>query len=90
MTKIRALIVDDEMPARNELKYILHHNPSVATVGEFTNGKMVLEYLQAHPDATDIVFLDIRMPVLNGLEVMEKIKAFQNSDISFISGLINK
>lgn len=78
MTKIRALIVDDEMPARSELKYILQHNPFVATVGEFHNGKTVLDYLRAYPDAADIVFLDIEMPVMDGIQTaleIEKITA---------------
>lgn len=56
MPKIRAIVVDDEVPARNELKYILQNNPSVETIGTFANGKAVLEYLKEFPEAADIIF----------------------------------
>lgn len=74
MPKIRAIVVDDEVPARNELKYILQNNPSVETIGTFANGKAVLEYLKEFPEAADIVFLDIEMPVMDGIETAIEIE----------------
>lgn len=74
MPRIRAIVVDDEVPARNELKYILQNNPSVETVGTFANGKTVLEYLKEFPEAADIIFLDIEMPVMDGIETAIEIE----------------
>jgi two-component system, LytTR family, response regulator len=66
---IKALIVDDEAPARSRLARMLSAFKDLEVVGEASNG---LEALQAaqnlHPD---LAFLDIEMPELNGLEVAE-------------------
>lgn len=71
MTKITALIVDDEMPARSELHYILDHIQSVQVLGECTNGQEALEFLRTHN--VDIIFLDIEMPVMDGIEAAKQI-----------------
>lgn len=71
----RALIVDDESPAREELRYLLENaseNLSVQVVGEATNGEEALVLLRSLD--YDLVFLDIRMPGLSGLEVAEQLR----------------
>lgn len=66
---IRVLIVDDEAPARARLIRMLSSFPDLKVVGEASNG---LEALQAaHEVKPDLVFMDIEMPELNGLEVAE-------------------
>ena len=72
MTEIKALIADDELPARGELRYELSSIPGVTVVGECANGKEVLSFLRTHPNV-DILFLDIEMPVMNGLETAKEI-----------------
>ena len=67
MEEIKVLVADDELPARGELKYELSSIPNVKIMGECANGKEVLAYLKAHPNV-DILFLDIEMPIMNGLE----------------------
>ena len=74
MTEIKALIADDELPARGELRYELSSIPGVTVVGECANGKEVLSFLRTHPNV-DILFLDIEMPVMNGLETAKEILA---------------
>ena len=74
MEQINALVADDELPARGELKYELASIPGVKIVGECANGKEVLSFLKSHPNV-DILFLDIEMPIMNGLECAEKILA---------------
>src|SRR5579862_562603 len=66
---IKALIVDDEAPARARLARMLSEFKDLKVVGEAANG---LEALQASQSLNpDLVFLDIEMPELNGLEVAE-------------------
>lgn len=61
------LIADDETPARSELKYILEPLVPEATFFEAANGTETLNLVQTKP--IDVVFLDINMPGLDGLEV---------------------
>jgi len=66
---IKALIVDDEAPARSRLSRMLAAFQDLTVVGEASNG---LEALQASQTLKpDVIFLDIEMPELNGLEVAE-------------------
>ncbi|WP_307815672.1 LytR/AlgR family response regulator transcription factor [Myceligenerans indicum] len=66
-TRPRALIVDDEAPARAELRYLLEELGDVQVVGEAANGGEALQLLEAVP--YDLVLLDIRMPGTSGLDV---------------------
>lgn len=63
----RALIVDDEEPARQRLARLLDHMPQVELVGEAANGEQALELLQTLQPS--IIFLDISMPVMNGMQL---------------------
>lgn len=66
---IRVLIVDDEAPARARLTRMVAAFQDLQVVGEAANG---LEALQAAQDLKpDLVFLDIEMPELNGLETAQ-------------------
>lgn len=64
---IRALIVDDEAPARGELRYLLAAHPQVEVVGEAATAGEALGL--AESVRYDAVFLDIELPGLTGLEV---------------------
>ena len=67
----RCLVVDDEMPARQELLYILSSIPDVEVVGEADNGIKALELnKKLRPD---IIFLDIQMPQMSGMEVARQL-----------------
>lgn len=63
----KALIVDDEAPARAELRYLLEEVGQVQVVGEATNGEEALLLLGSLD--YDLVLLDVRMPGGSGLEV---------------------
>ena len=65
--RARALIVDDEAPARAELRYLLEEFSHIQVVGEATNGEEALLLLRSL--SYDLVLLDIRMPGGTGLEV---------------------
>jgi DNA-binding LytR/AlgR family response regulator len=63
---IRALLVDDEAPARSELRYLLATHPEVEVVGEAASASEALKLAAAVP--YDVVFIDIEMPGLSGLD----------------------
>jgi two-component system response regulator LytT len=63
---IRALLVDDEAPARSELRYLLATHPEVEVVGEAASATEALKLAAAVP--YDVVFIDIEMPGLSGLD----------------------
>jgi DNA-binding LytR/AlgR family response regulator len=64
---LRALAVDDEAPALDELAYLLRADPRVASVAVASDAAQALRMLR--DQAVDVVFLDIRMPGLDGLEL---------------------
>lgn len=74
----RALIVDDEAPAREELRFLIEELGEldgagpVQVVGEATNGEEALLLLKSLD--YDLVFLDIRMPGLTGLDVARELR----------------
>jgi DNA-binding LytR/AlgR family response regulator len=63
---IRALIVDDEAPARGELRYLLSAHPEIEIVGEAATAREALAL--AENVRYDVVFLDIELPGMTGLE----------------------
>ncbi len=72
MTRITALIADDEAELRGHLERQLAQLwPELVILGQAKNGVEALEMVQAL--CPDIVFLDIKMPGLNGIEVARKI-----------------
>lgn len=74
MTFLRILAVDDEPPALDELAYLLRADPRVARV---TTAGDATEALRALRDNdVDAVFLDIRMPGLDGMELARVLRRF--------------
>ena len=66
---IRAVIVDDESPARDLLQELLEAHDDVQVVGECANG---IEAVSATRELSpDLLFLDIQMPQVDGFEVLE-------------------
>lgn len=80
---LTALIVDDEPPSREELKALLASAPDVEVIGECTNA---IEGLSAiHRLRPDVVFLDIQMPRISGLEMVGMIEASALPRIVFVT-----
>ncbi len=68
---IRALVVDDEEPARTKLRSFLEAEEGIEIVGEAADGGEAIEaILELSPD---LVFLDIQMPRVDGFEVVRQI-----------------
>jgi two-component system LytT family response regulator len=66
---LRLLIVDDEPLARQRTRRLLERIPDVEIVGECSNGREALAVIEAQPP--DVLLLDINMPELDGLRVVE-------------------
>lgn len=82
---IRVLIVDDSGLVRELISTILGSDPEIVVVGEAADGKEAYEkVIELRPD---IVTMDIEMPVLGGLEAIEKIMASYPVPILVITAL---
>ncbi len=67
---LRVLIVDDERLARIRLEDLLGHEPFVEIIGTARDGATALDAIRTlHPD---LVFLDVQMPVMTGLDVVRE------------------
>lgn len=66
---LKILIADDEAPARNRLRELLAEIPDTEIIGEACNGKEALS--MAAEDLPNVMLLDIRMPVMDGIEAAE-------------------
>jgi two-component system, LytTR family, response regulator LytT len=69
---LRALLVDDEGPARSELRYLLGAHPEVLVVGEAASAAEALKLAAAVE--YDVVFLDVEMPGLTGLDAARLVR----------------
>lgn len=68
---MRALIVDDEIYARQELETLLKETGEFTIAGKCANA---LEAMQAiNREKPDVLFLDVQMPVINGFELLSMI-----------------
>ncbi|HQN64899.1 MAG TPA: LytTR family DNA-binding domain-containing protein [Methylophilus sp.] len=74
--KLQVLIADDEPPARNRLRDLLEEIPDIQIVAEAKNGKEAIELAVLHKP--DVLLLDIRMPVMDGLEAAEHLQKLES------------
>ena len=79
--KIKVLIADDHALIRKGLKSIISFEADFSIVGEAENGEKALEMLKLYEP--DIILLDLNMPLLNGIKVIELVKQY-NSNIKII------
>jgi two-component system LytT family response regulator len=69
---MRALIIDDERLARNELKRLLEEFPRVQVIGEAANAEEAIAMIEEMQP--DLLFLDIQMPGKNGFELLDALE----------------
>jgi len=81
--KIRALIVDDEPLARRTIRDLLSEDPEVCVAGECGGGAEAVESIRRQPP--DLLFLDIQMPGMNGLDVLSNIEFERIPAIIFVT-----
>ncbi len=79
---LNALIVDDEAPARSELRYLLEETGRVDTIREALNAREAVESLIKSKEGTDqridVIFLDISMPKTSGMQLAEALHKLKN------------
>ncbi len=81
---MRALIVDDEPLARRFLRSLLANvSPAVEVVGEAGDGEAALQAIRAH--RPDLVFLDIQMPGMDGLALLQALAPDPAPHIVFVT-----
>ncbi|HWW01781.1 MAG TPA: LytTR family DNA-binding domain-containing protein [Candidatus Acidoferrum sp.] len=71
--KIRAIIVDDEAPARSRIRQLVKHEADFEIVADCSNGRQAVEVIRR--EKPDLAFLDVQMPGLTGMEVCETLAA---------------
>jgi two-component system LytT family response regulator len=69
---MRAIIIDDERLARNELKKLLQEFPEVEVIGEAANANEGIDKIESL--SPDLIFLDIQMPGKTGFDMLTEIE----------------
>jgi DNA-binding LytR/AlgR family response regulator len=72
---LRALVADDEEPARAELVYLLGQDPRIGSIQTASNGPEALMLLER--SELDVVFCDIKMPGLDGIALARVLSKFK-------------
>ena len=79
---IRVGLVDDQNLVRTGFAMVIDSQPDMQVVVEAANGKLATERLEVVP--TDVVLMDIRMPVMDGLEAAHAIRSSGHPDAASI------
>jgi two-component system LytT family response regulator len=80
---VRALIVDDEAPARAKVRRLLDAAPDVEIVGEASTGREAVAAIKR--SRPDIIFLDIQMPGIDGFGVVDAIESDGGPYVVFVT-----
>ena len=84
---IRTIIIDDNSIVVNNLKAHFSANESIKVVATFTNGEEALNYLINHQAEVELILMDILIPVLDGIALLEELKKRNiNKKIIVLSG----
>ena len=68
---MKAILIDDERMARQELRRLLVAHPQIEIAGEARNGDEALRMIEEH--SPDVLFLDVRMPGMSGFDMLEQL-----------------
>ena len=81
---LKILLVDDEREEREGIAYLIKKYGYPLAISEAQNGKKALEYMESHP--VDILFTDVKMPMMNGLELAREVnKGYPDTKIIIFS-----
>ena len=83
VSKIKALIVDDEPLARDRIREMLRDHTDVEVIAEARNGREAIDSVANHHP--DLVFLDVQMPDLDGFDVLQNLNVEQLPVIIFVT-----
>jgi two-component system LytT family response regulator len=79
---IQTVIADDEALARQKLRVLLRHEPEIQVVGEASSASEIVALVQAKKP--DLLFLDICMPTMNGLDVIAELSRDKSVPLPYI------
>jgi two-component system, LytTR family, response regulator len=80
---IRALVIDDELPAREELAALLAETHEVEVVGKLADAVEALHAI--HREKPDVIFLDVQMPVVSGFELLGMLADSELPEVVFVT-----
>ena len=86
---IKVLIVDDSQTARDVLNSILSYEKDIMVVGLASNGNEAINFLKTTTSQPDVILLDMKMPVMDGMETMEYIMTYMPVPILIVT-VLNK
>lgn len=85
--KQRILIVDDHEIVRAGMRMLLEAEPDIEVVGEASNGKEAIAFIEQHQ--VDIIIMDVSMPEMTGIEATQLIKT-KNPDMRILALTIHE
>lgn len=68
MTKTKLIIADDEPLFRNGISFILEREDDIEVICEVSDGTELISYLKDNAEHPDIIIMDLKMPLLNGVD----------------------
>ncbi len=80
---IRALVIDDELHAREEMERLLAESGAIEVVGSCSNAVEALKMINGL--RPEVVFLDIQMPVINGFELLNMVNQAIMPHVVFVT-----
>lgn len=80
---LRILIVDDEALSRERMRQFLKTEPGTEIIGECASGKEAVSAIRR--ESPDVVFLDVRMPELDGFGVLEELDGARKPAVIFVT-----
>jgi len=83
MSKIRTLVVDDEPIARARVVSLLKEEADIEVIGECANGRQAMTAIES--SSPDLLFLDIQMPEVNGLDLARTIQSTGTPAVVFVT-----
>ena len=83
MSAIRVLIVDDEPLAREGIRLLLESESDIEVIGEAADGMEALKAIESLRPA--LVFLDVQMPGMSGVDVLEKLDGANIPEVIFVT-----
>lgn len=87
MEEIKVVLADDHVVVRNGIKMLLENEPEIKVIGEVSDGMQALEMV-SHLQP-DVLIIDIRMPVMNGLEATKKLRDYSQKTQALILSMHN-
>jgi two-component system LytT family response regulator len=83
MTTIRALVIDDKPVARSRMVALLRHETDIEVVGECADGREAAAAIAS--TNPDLLFLDIQMPEVNGIDLARSLQTGGTPAIVFVT-----